>query len=259
MMTRISAVLALALLCGCVTLPAPTAQDVRGEWRFVYAQKTLSMFGHDFIPPPSFDAIEFLDGGRIRLADSMRRREFAGDYTLVGNKLAWSFSPPDVKEPIKHQLDCSWTENGQALMLRLAKDVDNESSQVEWVYYKSNRFLSNSAIAGKWVAKAGDGTADMTFEKDGRYYMDGRKVWGYYRLWQSRYGSTLTTPIWIQEEGAFVVLYLYHIDADSLTLTPLTPSGPEKKGRTVFKRMTEDSASNKVSEATSPKRAAPQD
>jgi len=244
-------VLAGLLLGGCATLPPPTATDLSGEWRFAYAQKTLVMFGQDFTPPPSFDIIEFKDTGAVRLVNSLMRHEFTGNYTLDGNRLEWTFSPPDVKKPVEHRLECSWTENGRALVLRPSEDGEDSSTGTEWVFYKPRRFLPGDTITGKWVATVDGEKGDMTFERDGRYYMDGKKIWGYYRLWPSRYGNTLTTPIWIQGEGGFIVLYLYNLDGDKLTLTPLTPNGPEKKGKLMWSRSKEKDAPNQVSEATS--------
>ena len=243
---RISVFFLLAVLCfsGCATMAPPNADNLTGEWRFVYVQKAHTMFGQNPLPP-SFDVLEFRIGGTIRLKDSVMHREFTGTYSLTGDKLSWVFTPPDLGKPVEHRLECSWGENGRSLVLRLAKGQNGDPMETEWVYYRPTRLLATNAIAGKWVVSHDGKSGDMTFGKDGQYFMEGRKIWGYYRLWSSRYGNVATSVIWVDGEGSFMLLNGYTIDGDKLSLIPLSQHGLEKGDKTVWTRAGEPAASGK--------------
>lgn len=235
-MRRTCVCVLLLVVTGCATLPL-SRETLNGEWRFAYVQKWRSMFGEN-PTPPSFDTIEFKPGGNIRLKDTLMRREFAGSYSLDGDKLTWTFSPPDVKTPVVHRLECSWTSYGRGLMIRAAAGTD----ETEFVYCRSQRFLPAKDIAGTWVVAADGKSASMTFGKDGEYGMGSKDVWGYYRLWQSDKGNALTTVMWIQGEGGFLMIYLYRVHGDELTLTPLGGNGPNASRTMTLQRAPETAA-----------------
>jgi hypothetical protein len=122
--------------------PAGTHSENRtilGEWRFVFMNKPLLMFGKDFSPPPSVDSIDFRTNGTVRLIDSMSHNDFIGIYTLDGNKIKWEYTPPNVTNSIEHELLYSWAERGEALVLRLADDKQGIPPEVEWTYYRPER------------------------------------------------------------------------------------------------------------------------
>lgn len=237
-------------ISGCTNFRPPSLETLNGEWRFAYVQKAKSLFGEN-PTPPSFDTIEFKKDGNIRLHDSLMNREFNGSYSLIGDKLTWTFSPPDMKNPVKHQLECFWTDYGCALALRAAKGSGGDPMETEWVYYRPEVFLSTDDIAGKWVTTIDGKNADMTFGKDGKYHINGKEIWGFYRLWPSKYGNVLTTVIWIQGEGGFMLLNLYKIEVDKLTLTPLIWSGPDKRGEKEWNRSKENEGPNNAIERDS--------
>jgi hypothetical protein len=254
--TSLAVALVLALMVGCQSGPSLIEQDanrdltsyasspakalpsIEGEWRFVYMNKPLLMFGKDFSPPPAFDSIDFQTNGTVRLVNSMSHHDFLGTYQVDGDKVKWTFTPPNITNSIEHELIVSWAEQGKALVLRPAEDDQGIPVEAEWTYYRPERLFPVDPIVGKWITSSEGETTDMTFEQDGSFHMAGKKCWGYYRLWRSNHGNTLTTPIWIQGEGGFIINYLYMIESNTLTLTPLGHDGPHKQGITVWNKET---------------------
>ncbi|WP_027360697.1 hypothetical protein [Desulforegula conservatrix] len=214
-------ILVSTLLIGCASMPKLNKDGVTGEWRFAYVQKTL-------MPnPPAFDTIDFKKNGKVFLKNSLMNRSFNGNYTVTANRITWSFQPPDMKRPVEHELSYSWSEYGQALVLRLAKGDNGEPIESEFVYYKPDRFISTDDIIGTWEAKKDGNTINMSFYKDGSLHMDGQNIRGYYRLWKSNMGNTLTTTIWVENEGGLLVNYLYKLHNGKLMLAPASYNGTE--------------------------------
>ena len=238
MNSRAICVLILIVCASCNRNETVRKSDLSGEWQFTYVQKARTAFGMN-PSPPMFDLIEFKKDNSIHLVDSMRKREFNGKFTYEDGILEWEFSPEDMPKPIVHRVDCLWAEKRKSIILRLSEGETGSDLETEWVYFRPEYLLPNAKMIGKWMTSNDGESTDMIFQKDGTFLMNNNKIWGYYRLWPSRYGDALTTAIWIQGEGGFMLLYSYSIESDTLTLTPLTYNGPLKDNAISLSRATE--------------------
>ena len=249
----LSAVFLLTCITGCHSGPSVSEQyaarksrpattsgttilSVHGEWLFVYTGTQLWISSGDYSPPPSFDIIEFRTDGTVHLVNSMWEENFTGTYELIGNRIRWTFTPPNATEPVEHELVYTWSERGRTLTLRPAQAEHGEPTDIEWTYYRPGRLAPADEIVGRWSSTVENEEVHMTFEPDGRFLMDDGTYSGYYRLWLSRHGPTLTTPVWIPGAGGFIINQLYAIDADELVLTPIGQDGPIKDETMFWKR-----------------------
>ena len=242
--------LLLLLLTGCHSGPglfgarqrrdsrssASARYSIEGEWRFVYMNKPLMLMDYDVSPPPSFDAITFNTDGTVRLVNTLAQDDIVGTYTRSGNRVEWTFIPPNATDPVVHELVFSWTELGRALVLRPADGSEGIPTDLEWAYYRPERLLPADELIGIWTTSSQGRSTDITFKEDGRFYFHGRETRGYYRLWRSNQGNTLTTPIFVQGRGRIIIQYLYRIEGDRLILTPTGHAGPDSEGVIAWQR-----------------------
>lgn len=219
-------VLALpVLLSGCMAT-SDTTENIAGKWYFAHIRKAQSLFG-EMPPPPQFDEIDFLIPNTIKLKSSLQKWEFEGTYTLSGNNLSYSFHPANVKEPVKHDMECSLTDLGRTLILTY--------EQTEFVYYRPVQFYPNE-IAGTWITEAKGKSEILRLGKEGSFFMEKSKIAGHYRLWQSRYGNAMTGIVFIPGHGGFLMIWNYEKENGNLKLTPMGWNGPEAGESIVWKQ-----------------------
>jgi hypothetical protein len=63
--------------------------------------------------------------------------------------------------------------------------------------------------------------AIMHLSKEGDYRIESSAIIGNYRLWPSRMGNAMTLIYKDPSHGAFTAIFLYEIQEDALTLTPI--------------------------------------
>jgi hypothetical protein len=217
---------------GCVTPHPLGINQLAGEWRFAYAAGAVPLGGAS---PPSFDIVTFNRNGMVSLQNTLLNHQFVVPYQLAGNRLSWAFTPPDAKEPIQHVLLCGWTEHGDAMVLRPAPEA-NPGLSAEWVFFRADRFLPIETVTGRWQFR-GDRPAVINLDANGLYQIEDTGVWGYYRLWKSIYGTTLTTVMWVQEHGAYVVVQTCERKEEKLILATVGGDGPIAETRVTLHRL----------------------
>ena len=208
------------MLVGCASVePAyfqyPSAKSLEGQWLFAHFVRGRLSLG---IPaPPQFDDIEFKGRDKIRIRSTLAGWDFSGKYTLSENDLAYEFQPPDVNEPVRHAVKCALVDGGDTLILNF--------DDAEMVYYRPGRFHPN-AIAGEWKIEVEGDSEIMRLEPNGSYFLVESKITGYYRLYSSRYGSTMSAVIFIPEHGVYLTMFQYERQGEKLLLTPISDDGP---------------------------------
>lgn len=219
-MKRYFPCMVVSLLVGWLSLGCalqPTARNLKGEWKFAYAKNAMA--------PPRFDVIKFNDDKAIQLTASLNHQSFKGEYTLTDKAIRWKFQPKELAKPVEHTLEASLKSMGLELVLRA------EGSEFT---YLNPQLLLTDDLAGHWRSEGKDGT-EMVLDKQEGYSLDGGKVAGVYRLWRSNAGKMMTTIVWIPDEGAFTIYWLYNRKGDRLTLTPVGPQGPDKASQVQWK------------------------
>jgi hypothetical protein len=143
---------------------------------------------------------------------------FPGTYTVQENRLTYTFHPPELQQPVTQELGFRLQDRGQALVLI--------HETTEYVYYHPERLAAN-LIYGEWVGSTSSSHEYLRLGKDGAFRLgdDDQAIQGYYRLWRSNYGDTMTADVFIPDHGCFMLLWRYARKGDELTLTPITSAG----------------------------------
>lgn len=223
---RLSLFLAPMLLLGAYVTPASSenakldANSIEGTWYYADVRKA-------YIPvaPTKFDIMEFRKEGGIKLTATLEKRTFDGTYTLVGNDLTLSFQVPEKPSPVELKVKLDSTYDGRALITIIQGN--------EMVFYRSSTFLSED-ITGNWVTQGEGQKQTMILGKDGSYLLKEANVFGYYRLWESKHGKTMTTVMYIQGEGGYTLFSLYERKTDRLILIPQSENGFQKEKAVTF-------------------------
>jgi hypothetical protein len=208
--------LAGVLLAGCVSRPSRTVETIQGTWQFACVGKTHSRFGQ--MPPPRFDLITFRAPNIVNLTSTLTRQEFSGTFELSGKHLSYEFLAPGIDHTITHELTIETADQGRTLLLT--------HDQTQMVYYRPSHFLPND-LAGEWTTGSGKQTETMRLGKNGSYQLVKSRTTGYYSLWASPYGKTMTTVFSMPQHGGFLMLWTCDLYGDDLTLTPISWTGPK--------------------------------
>jgi hypothetical protein len=191
--------------------PVSAAHELIGKWRFVYFKKYLQIEGQ--LPaPPAFDAMELSEPDKILMQSCLSNHEATGTFTVTFGLLSYRFQPPDAPQAIEHKVGCFLANEGKAMII--------STDQSELVFFRSNRIFEND-IAGSWRADIKGQKQMMHLSKDGDYQIESSAIIGHYRLWPSRLGNAMTVIYKDPPHGAFMAIFLYQLDNDALTLTPI--------------------------------------
>lgn len=76
----------------------------------------------------------------------------------------------------------------------------------------------------------------MELTEDNKLVWPKQNVVGVYRPWPSKYGSALSAIVFIPEHGGYFMIWKYEKSNNSLTLTPIAPTGPMADKKTIWKR-----------------------
>jgi len=202
----------------------PTPPGLAGTWYFAYIQKSqaVSFAG----APPRFDIITIGPRCRLKLQSTMEGMDVRGTFRLDNDTITFINKLPDWKKPVEIPSKWSLKDSGTCLVL--------SQNYTELVYYKKARLL-DSTVAGTWSVSGGGSTETMELAGDGSLLLLQGRFKGFYRLWQSAWGSAMTTNIFMPGYGAFSRVLLYERNGTSLSLTPVGKSGPEKDRKAVWK------------------------
>ncbi len=206
-------ILLVVLLGGCVS-PPEVSRTIEGQWHFAHVGKARSLFG-EFPAPPRFDSIRFEVADQIVLESRLLGESFEGTYAWDGNNVDYQFQPPDMPTPVKHRLNCELSDNGRALILT--------HDGTEMIYRRSEWF-GPITVAGEWRS-ANDANVTLRLGRDGSLNRPGDSIFGHFRVWQSRYGQTMTAISFVQNEGVFMFIWQYKHEGDRLTLIPISWKG----------------------------------
>jgi len=205
----------------------PTVKDLAGEWRFantIHSHLRLA---------PTFDVISFTDLGKIQTTSTLISQKFDGNYKLAGNGLKITELGP---KRVANELTARLEDNGKSLVL--APKVPSEFYASEWVYLRSDRFVSNGDFAGTWTNKMPREAyhRDMELRKDGRLIVmaideNGKmlkmingnegKHFDYYFVWSSPEGRIITTVYVVPELGVQTVSMKCERKNNELIITPI--------------------------------------
>jgi hypothetical protein len=191
--------------------PVTAAHEVIGNWTFVYFKKYFHLEGQ--LPaPPVFDAIELSEPDGLLLTSTLDHRELTGTYAVTLGVLRYQFQPPDAPQAIDQKVGCFLANEGKAMIIF--------ADQSELVYFRSNRIFEND-IAGEWSGIINGQKQIMHLSKEGGYRIESSAIVGNYRLWPSRMGNAMTLIYKDPSHGAFTAIFLYELQEDALTLTPI--------------------------------------
>jgi hypothetical protein len=191
--------------------PVSAAHEVIGKWSFVYFKKYFHIEGQ--LPaPPVFDTMELSEPDKILIKSCLGNHEATGTFTVTFGLLRYSIQPPDTPQAIEHKVGCFLANEGKAMIL--------STDQSELVFFRANRIFEND-IAGSWCADIKGQKQTMHLFKNGDYQIESSAITGNYRLWPSRLGNAMTVIYQDPPHGAFMAIFLYQIDNDALTLTPI--------------------------------------
>jgi hypothetical protein len=233
-------VAALALALASCTRPA-RGDTLAGTWKFADVRNPRTFI--EAMTPPMFDAVEFAVDGAVKLRDGLRNRAFDGRYSVADDRITWTFKPADTPEPIEHALHYAFAKGG-ALVLRSSRAKHSAEQQVEWVFYRSERFLDPKQVSGDWIITepAEDAGEPRQFRPDGKIIGergggDGEEHWGEYRLWRTDRGDLMiTTLLWVQGSGAYAMFERVESGEGTMTLTGRVPPGLGSKPPQVLRR-----------------------
>lgn len=188
---------------------------IAGEWRFIYIQES------PVAAPPRFDIVQFGDDNSVHLTDSLSGKTYHGNYTTKDGKTEIAFDVPEIEGRIKQEWTLTLQDMGSTMI------INADGAQL--AYQEVNR-MSRDDLSGRWVNEQFGTKGIMTLGPDGSYIVEegGNKIEGYYRLWRSGLGETMTLTYLVPERGAVTNLMLYNRRGDLLIMRPLTPHGPSE-------------------------------
>ncbi|MBC2716616.1 MAG: hypothetical protein HF978_15030 [Desulfobacteraceae bacterium] len=191
------------------------SDEVIGSWSFVYFKEYRSLAEKN-PPPPKYDILEFGKPDSIRLISNIYDTDTAGRYSVSGDTISLHLDSLNSENPMIHNLRCSLANKGKAMIL--------EADGIEMVYFRSYRMLKND-ISGKWVTENKDEKKGMVLKIDGSCTIEPGVVSGYYRLWPSRHGSTITASLRDPGFGYIIFMWKYEIKGKNLILTEIDKNG----------------------------------
>ena len=218
------------------SIPSPGG-GLAGEWWFADTRNAQHI--PDAITPPAFDVITLSSDGQVRLQDSLRRREFQGQYEATGTDINWTFQPSDVDRPIEQRLHFFWSAE-RGLVLRSADARDSSEARVEWVYFRAGSFLPNAPVVGDWqlISDTGEVESSRSLFANGDIEDDPESHWGTFRLWNSGSVTMMTTLMWVQGHGAFAMFEEVEVQEDRLVLAGRSPPGISQEAPRHWVRVT---------------------
>jgi hypothetical protein len=222
------------LLVGCSSIDRPSEsassdtieetrldiEGIQGDWYFANVSRAPIP-----VAPPTFDIMEFHQDGTLKLKSTLHKWSFDGMFTNAGQNITMSFHVPDKASPAELHLKVALAKDGESLFA--------SNDDTKYVFYRKNKFL-DSDVVGRWTCNEDGGKQTMLLGEDGSYSLIEGNVKGYYRLWQSQYGKTITAVFIVSDEGGFTVCQQYQRTGDNLVLTPIGPNGLMKDGAITF-------------------------
>ncbi|MCU0599971.1 MAG: hypothetical protein MUE70_12040 [Desulfobacterales bacterium] len=188
-----------------------------GEWYFVSNQK-----GSPISAPPSFDIIEFLPQQKIRLRSTLDKYNFMGSVAVTGDTVSYTFQPPDVKEPIKHDVKMALSNSGGQLTL-----VYRQFNEERGVLYNRPALLLSADVVGEWYVEERGERAIMLFSMDGSFSLQ-NKMFGYYRAFNSYRGPAIMAALRYGGHDT-LVFWLYERQGNKLRLTQVGGEIPQEQ------------------------------
>ena len=206
--------------------PLSDPNGIIGEWSFVYFKEYRSLADKN-PPPPKFDMIVLGKPDSARLVSHIYDMDATGRYKISGDSISFFLDFPENQNPIPYNFRCSLANHGKAMIL--------EADGIEMVYFRSNRMLKNN-IFGKLSTENKDTKKYMVLKKDGSCSFEPGKISGFYRLWPSRHGNTITVSFHEPGFGYSISMWKYEQKGKNWILTEIDKNGKLLAPGTVWKK-----------------------
>lgn len=219
---------------------------LKGEWRYVYTR--FPSVRH----APPFDNINFTAQEKFLVKGNQLSKPLQGNFKLEGNIL--KLTPSDLNSGTTQMLT-RLESPGDALVLSLK--VPNDFTKADWVFLRSDHFLSNEELVGTWVGKTKWGErihSEMEFFPDGKLMIwvadkNGKPLYDpatvkkdidLYRSWSSLSDKMVTMFFLFPQLGIQSPIMSYERKRNALVITPFEfdQEGKlkmNKKGQTTWK------------------------